>query len=330
MRITALLASLALALAACTPAQVATTTEAPVASTTTMAPTTTEVVEATTTTLGAFPVTVEGDNGSVTIEERPNAVISLSPTHTEMLFAIGAGEQVIAVDDQSNYPAEAPITDLSGFTPNLEAILAFEPDLVIISFDPGDPPLSAGLAAAGVPTLLLGAAATLDDVYRQIEVLGEATGNTEGAADLNAQIQTDIAAIIEEVGGIAEGVTYYHELSSDLYSATSSTFIGQIYSLLGLVNIADPADENGFGYPQISPEFVVTADPDIIFLADAAYGVTVDSLRERPGWDGMSALENGAVVPLDADIASRWGPRIVEFLQVVAEAVEKYLAVTSG
>ncbi|MFQ5522969.1 MAG: ABC transporter substrate-binding protein [Acidimicrobiia bacterium] len=331
MRITALLAALVLALAACGTAEVSTTTDAPATVTTdAVVAATTTTLEATTTTLGEFPVTVEAGNGPVTIEERPNAVISLSPTATEMLFAIGAGEQVIAVDDQSNYPAEAPVTDLSGFTPNLEAILAFEPDLVVISFDPGDPPLSEGLAAAGIPTLLLGAATTLDDFYRQIEILGTATGNSGGAEALNEQVQADIAAIVGEVAGIAEGITYYHELSSDLYSATSNTFIGQVYGLLGLVNIADAADEDGYGFPQLTPEYVVAADPDIIFLADASYGVTVDSLRERPGWEGMRALESGSVVPLDADVASRWGPRIVEFLEVVAEAVEKYLAADSG
>ncbi|MFB3050872.1 MAG: ABC transporter substrate-binding protein, partial [Acidimicrobiia bacterium] len=169
-----------------------------------------------------FPVTVEADNGSVTIEKRPEAIISLSSTATEMLFDVGAGPQVIAVDDQSNYPAGAPMTDLSGVTPNLEAILSLEPDLVVIFFDPGD--LIAGLETVGVPVLSYGAALAIDDVYRQIDALGMATGNVAGAAASNSAIAAGLEVAVTASGDDGEGVTYYHEISSDFYTATSSTF----------------------------------------------------------------------------------------------------------
>ena len=271
-----------------------------------------------------FPVTVEADNGSVTIEKRPEAIISLSSTATEMLFDIGAGPQVIAVDDQSNYPAGAPMTDLSGVTPNLEAILSLEPDLVVIFFDPGD--LIAGLETVGVPVLSYGAALAIDDVYRQIDDLGMATGNVAGAAASNSAIAAGLEVAVTASGDDGEGVTYYHEISSDFYTATSSTFFGEIYALFGMVNIADSADADGsaFGYPQISSEYIVTSNPDIIFLANVLYGESAETVAERPGWDVMTAVQSGHIAELDSDVASRGGPRIVEFAGSVADSLADY------
>ena len=273
-----------------------------------------------------FPVTVEADNGSVTIEKRPEAIISLSSTATEMLFDIGAGPQVIAVDDQSNYPAGAPMTDLSGVTPNLEAILSLEPDLVVIFFDPGD--LIAGLETVGVPVLSYGAALAIDDVYRQIDALGMATGNVAGAAASNSAIAAGLEVAVTASGDDGEGVTYYHEISSDFYTATSSTFFGEIYALFGMVNIADSADADGsaFGYPQISSEYIVTSNPDIIFLANVLYGESAETVAERPGWDVMTAVQSGHIAELDSDVASRGGPRIVEFAESIADSLADYAA----
>ena len=312
MKRAAFAAVLLLVVAACSPSDTAPTT-------TTTGPTTT-----TAQTGAAFPVTVEADNGSVTIDDRPVAVISLSSTATEMLFAIGAGSQVIAVDDQSNYPAEAPMTDLSGFTPNLEAILSYEPDLVVITFDPGD--LVAGLETAGVPVLSYTAALAIEDVYLQMEALGLATGNPEKAEAANQSIEDDLATIVEDAGTTGQGVTYYHEIDALLYTATSSTFFGEIYQLFGMENVADPADEDGgaFGYPQLSEEYVVASDPNIIFLANLLYGESAETVTARPGWGVMSAVTSGNIVELDTDVASRWGPRIVDFAQSIADGLGEY------
>ena len=318
MRKTALIAALLLAVAACSPADILAT------STTFDATTTSTVGVATTTIEPGFPVTVEADNGSVTIEKRPEAIISLSSTATEMLFDIGAGPQVIAVDDQSNYPAEAPITALSGYTPNLEAILSLGPDLVVIVFDPGE--LIAGLETAGVPVLSYGAAFTIDDVYRQIDALGVATGNVDGAAVSNTIIEAGLETAVTASGDLGDGVTYYHEISSDFYTATSSTFFGEIYGLFGMENIADPADADGsaFGYPQLSSEYIVTSDPEIIFLANVLYGESTETVSERPGWDVMTAVQSGHIAELDSDVASRGGPRIVEFAESIADALAEF------
>ena len=302
-----------------TAADPTTTTDGPVAASTT-------VPTSSTTTGPAFPVTVEADNGSVTIETMPEAIVSLSSTATEMLFAIGAEDQVVAVDDQSNYPEDAPVTDLSGFTPNIEAILAHEPDLVVIGYEPGE--LAASLNAAGVPVIHHDAALMVEDTYRQIESLGAATGHVDEAMILSESIRSDLAAIAEETPDVPVGTTYYHELDNTFYTATSTTFFGQIYGMFGLENIADPADGDGsaFGYPQLSSEYIVSADPDLIFLADVLYGESAETVAARPGWDILTAVQEGNVVELDSDIASRWGPRIVDFAESIADSVEAYVS----
>jgi len=258
-------------------------------------------------------VPVSGGSESIEVAER---IISLSPTATEILFAIGAGEQVVAVDDQSNFPSNAPVTDLSGYTPNVEAIAAYDPDLVVTSYDPGD--LVDGLNVLGIKPLIQSAAMTLEDTYSQIIELGDLTGHSKEAEKLNKEIQSSVSSVTPS----GNGLTYYHEVDNTLYSTTSKTFLGQLYDLLGLVNIADPADEDGFGWPQLSSEFIVDTDPDLIFLADADLGESPQTVSSRPGWSSMQAVTEGRIIVLDTDIASRWGPRVVDFLEQVESAIE--------
>ena len=268
----------------------------------------------------AFPVTVGGTNGSVTIQRQPERIVSLSPTATEDLFAIGAGDQVIAVDDQSDFPAVAPTTELSGFEPNVEAIAGYEPDLVVFATEPGD--LGASLEALGITALQLDAAPTLAVAFDQIEQLGLATGHAPEAETLVADLQ---AAVDELVAGAdpSSGLSFYFELDDTFYSVTSKTFVGQLFELLGLRNIADAAGKGSGGYPQLSAEYIIEADPDLIFLADTeCCGQTPETVAERPGWDGIAAVADGGVVPLDEDVAQRWGPRVVDLLEEIAAAAE--------
>ena len=194
--------------------------------------------------------------------------MSLSPTHTEIMFAIGAGDQLVAVDDFSNYPAEALELphELSGFEPNVEAIAAYEPDLVLIGGDFTG--LGAQLDEIDIAWWDGPAALTLDDTYAQIEQLGAVTGHVAEAAELVAQMQTDIDQIVADTPVPDVPLTLYHELDSSFFSADSTTFIGELYGLLGLRNIADQAEGNSGGYPQLNAEFIVSANPDLIFLAD--------------------------------------------------------------
>jgi iron complex transport system substrate-binding protein len=258
---------------------------------------------------------------------RPERIVSLSPTATEMLFAVGAGSQVVAVDSNSNYPKEAPTTDLSAYEPNLEAIAGYKPDLVVYSDDPGD--LAAGLGKLGIPALAQPAAKGLDDTYAQLDQLGRATGHLAEAGRLTESMKAEIAKITAD-SRPERPLTYYHELDKNLYTATSSTFIGQLYKQLGMENIADAADKEGTGYPQLSAEYVVKADPDMIFLADTkCCGQSAKTVAARDGWEQLTAVRSGGVVELDDDVASRWGPRVVDFLKTVAAKVESLEAVRS-
>lgn len=299
--------------------------------TTTIATTTTTTVVATTTTTAVpdqnFPATVIAANGEVVIPERPEAIVSLSATATEMLFAIGAGDQVVAVDSLSNYPPEAPVTDLAAFTPSAEAVASYSPDLVVISFDTND--LLAGLTQLEIPTLSMPAAATIEEVWAQFAALGAASGNVDETAAVVAAIQADLAEVVAgtDLGG--RTLSYYYELDPSYFSVTSSTFIGSLIGQLGLLNIADPADADGaaFGFPQLTAEFIIAADPDLILLADTlCCAQNAAAVAVRPGWEGMKAVAGSGVVELNDDVASRWGPRIVDLLSQIAGAAGELAA----
>jgi iron complex transport system substrate-binding protein len=269
-------------------------------------------------------VTIEAPNGTVTIDERPERIVSISPTSTEVLFAVGAGSQVVAVDSLSNHPPEAPVTDLSAFTPSVESIAAFDPDLVVLSFDPNGEVIP-GLDALGIPVILHPTAANLSDAYAQWEQIGAATGHL---ADAVALVATTDAAIMDAYGSVPESsgaISYYYEIDPTFYSSTSSTFIGEVLAGTGMVNIADPADEDGFGFPQLTAEFIVGEDPDFIILADTSCcGQSASTVAERPGWDTMTAVREGQIIELDDDVASRWSPRIIQLVEaVVAPLIER-------
>ncbi|MFB4307477.1 ABC transporter substrate-binding protein [Actinomadura sp. GTD37] len=274
---------------------------------------------------GAGSVTVQAGNGAVTVPARPKRIISLSPTHTETLFAIGAGPQVVAVSDYSNHPAEAPRTKLSGFKPNAEAIIAYRPDLVVVSDDLNG--VVKALEKVKIPVLLEPAAARLDDAYDEIDDLGRATGHAAEAAKLTDGMKAEIQKTVAASSGAAskgKGLTYYHELDNQLHSVTSTTFVGQVYGLFGLRNVADKADKAAGGYPQLSREYLLKQDPDLVFLADTkCCGQNTAALAKRPGWSDLDAVKNGNVVELDDDIASRWGPRLPEFVKAIGAAVQK-------
>jgi iron complex transport system substrate-binding protein len=279
---------------------------------TTTAPATTAAAPPTT---AAAPVTTATADG-------PQRIVSLSPTHTEILFAIGAGEQVVAVDNLSTYPPEtaAVVTDLSAFEPNVEAVAGYEPDLVVT--EGTNPDFLTQLDSLGLAHWEGAAPIGLSDVYAQIEQLGATTGHVGEAAELVAQMQADIDEIIAGMPPLEEPLSVYHELDNTYFSVTSDTWIGQVYNRLGLRNIADEAEGDGGPYPQLNAEFIISANPDLIFLADAfCCGQTADVVSARPGWDAITAVVNGDIVELDEDIASRWGPRVVDLVRTVADAV---------
>jgi iron complex transport system substrate-binding protein len=252
----------------------------------------------------------------------PHRIISLSPTATEDLFAIGAGKQVVAVDGQSNYPKRAPHTSLSAYTPNVEAIANYHPDLVVVYYDPGD--LASQLRHLGIKVVIQPAATNLKQAYGQILQLGRVTGHTKGANAVVESMRTRLAAIVRSVPKTRRHLRVYHELDQTYYSATSKTFIGQIYKLFGFKNIADAADSTGSGYPQLSGEYIIAQNPQIIVLADTKCCQQSEAtVAARPGWSTIAAVRNHRVVGANDDVASRWGPRIVQFARAVARIAKR-------
>jgi iron complex transport system substrate-binding protein len=268
-------------------------------------------------TADVYPVTV----GDLTLDAQPVSIISLSPTATEMLYAIGAGSQVVAVDEYSNFPAEAVAlgTKLSGFEPNIEAISSYSPDLVIVSYDPGS--LVEQLGTLNIPVFVAGAAMSLENVYEQIEQLGVLTGHSQAAIEVSKILQTGIEDAVASVKFSEPPLSYYYELDNTFYSVTSNTFVGQIFNLFGMRNIADNV-ESGNDYPQLSAEVIVSSDPDFIFLADTkCCAQDATTVAARDGWGGLKAVTANQIVELDDDVASRWGPRVLDLITAIRDAV---------
>src|SRR5581483_2357144 len=212
----------------------------------------------------------------------------------------------------------APRTKLSGFTPNVEAIVAYHPDLVVISYAPKG--FSDSLAKAKVRVLLQPFAVTLRDVYSQMLELGRVTGHVAGARALVGRMKKRIAKLVKSAP--KRPLSVYDELSPDYYSATSASIIGAVFRLFGLRNIADSANPSGAGAVQLSAEYVVSSSPDLIVLADTrCCGQSRAKVAQRPGWATITAVRRGAIAVIDDSIASRWGPRLVNFVNAVSSAL---------
>jgi iron complex transport system substrate-binding protein len=271
-----------------------------------------------------YPLTVKFGGYTTKIAKKPTKIISLSPSATEIFYAIGAKSQILAVDNLSNYPAGTPISEISAFEPSVEAILAKKPDLVLLSIDSTKAPqIRNALTKLGIPVLMEKAPATLQDVYAENTLLGRVTDRAAGAAKLNASMAKSIKEIVSKAKKSSK-VRIFHELDDTYFSVTSKTFIGKVYKDFGAVNIADAAaGADNSGYPQLSAEYLLKSDPQVIFLADAQYGVTADSVSKRAGWSQISAVKNKKIVELPADIPSRWGPRLVDFYKLIGASLAK-------
>jgi iron complex transport system substrate-binding protein len=271
-----------------------------------------------------YPLIISSGGYSTTITKKPTRIISLSPSATESLFEIGAGKQVLAVDSYSNFPKSAPITDLSAFEPNVEAIIALKPDLVVLSVDAmKSMVVKEALEKLKIPVLMEKAPENLAQAYKEIEILGAVTDRTSEAKRVTFKMAALIKSILNRAK-VSGKVTFFHELDNTLYSVTSDTFIGKVYKDFGLINIADKAaGADSYGYPQLSAEYLVKSDPAIIFLADAEYGESAATVKARAGWSGITAVTKKNVFALPNDIPSRWGPRLVDFYRYVAACLTK-------
>ena len=272
--------------------------------------------------LAEFPVQfVRSDDVEVSIEQPVQRIVSLSPGATESLYAMGAGPQIVAVDNNADYPAEAQAFEpkVDAFQPNVEAIAALNPDLVIVASNVDG--IVEALDRLGIPVLYTDLDTDMkgiEEVQGQIALLGRLTGRVEPAQQIIQDMQTRVKAVEDKLVGLSNtrGPSVYHELDSSFYSVAEDTFIGNLYRTLKARNIA--GDGGGVAYPQLTQEAIIAANPDIIVLADEEFGVTIESVRARPGWNVIAAVENERIYGIDPDIISRPGPRIVDALEQLA------------
>ncbi|MFM7411020.1 MAG: ABC transporter substrate-binding protein [Actinomycetota bacterium] len=284
------------------------------------------------------PAVAETTTPADTVAEEPadakkmagERIVSLSATATEMLYALGAQDQIVAVDNYSNYPQEAAdfATKIDAFEPSVEAIAELDPTVVLLAFDSGN--LQDQLEVLNIEVWFGAPAMTLDDAYVQITELGDLTGKAAEADELVSTMKSEIDGIVTSLELPDAPVSYYYELDNTYFSVTSNTFIGQFMSKFMLQNIADTA-ESGNDYPQLSAEAIISSNPQMIFLADTkCCEQTAATVSARAGWDVIDAVANDNVVELDDDIASRWGPRVVDLVKVVAEVVTKFVTAAKG
>lgn len=248
----------------------------------------------------------------------PGRIVSLDPSSTEILFGVGAGGQVVAVDKDSDYPATAPRTSLDATKPNLAAIAGYHPDLVVTASDTDG--MVAGLTKLHIKVLLLPAPRTIDGAYAIWNEIGAATGHAARAKALVASAQQQIGAILAHAPRWFAPVDYYYEVDQTYHTTTSHTFVGSLLNRFGIGNIADSVATSG--NPRLSASQILAANPSFIFLADSVCcGQNAASVAARPGWGALMAVHNGNVVALDDGMASRWGPRIVDLMRTVAGAL---------
>ena len=275
----------------------------------------TATVTPTPTATPAFPLTVEDSAGTeVTLEAAPARIISYSPGATELLFAIGAGERVVAADEFSDFPPEAEeLPNVAYSSPDPERALAFDPDLLIMAT--GQREQIEQFRSLGMTVLFLDSEQNIEGVFGTVALLGQVTGNAQQAADLVASMRARIAAVSTALEDVEEGPLVFFELTADLYTVGTDTFVGELLTLAKARNIAEGAASS---FPQLSAEAIIDAAPDVVLLADAEWGESLETVCARPGWDAIPACVDDRVHGVDGDLTSRPGPRIVDGLEPIA------------
>jgi iron complex transport system substrate-binding protein len=267
-------------------------------------------------TAAPFPMTVADDRGKqVTLATAPRRIVSVAPSATEIVFALGAEDRLVAVDDFSDFPAAArALPKVGGTRTSPERIIAHRPDL-ILAVTQGN--LAPGLEAQGQAVIVFDAS-DIDGVYRNIELVGRVVGREKAAEELVARMRARIDAVAAKTKGITAKPRVLHEVDATdparIFVAGPNNFIDSMITVAGGVNVAANAQRK---FPQLSAEEIVRADPQVIVLGDAKYGTSVEQVKARPGWQVIDAVRSGRILPIDPDIVSRPGPRL-------ADGVEEY------
>ena len=265
-----------------------------------------------------FPLVVgRSDGRQLTIPELPRRIASLSPGATEVLYAVGAGPQVVATDLQSDYPPEAESTTrLDAFQPNVEAIVGVEADLIIIAVDQDN--IVEALDNLDKTVLFLEVPGTIDGVMEQVRLLALVSGHESEGERLAQEMEGRVEAVIDKLVDVLEGPRIYHELDNTFFTVAPESFVGDFYRLLEAQNIAAGAPS---AYPQLTQEEILDRDPEVIVLADADAGESPETVKARPGWSAISAVKNDRIYVVDPDVVSRPGPRVVEGLEELARVL---------
>ena len=272
----------------------------------------------------AFPLTLVDDEGtSVTISSRPERIVSLTPATTEILFAIGAGPRVVATTDFDDYPPEAiALPDVASYQGvNVEAIVDLEADLVVAGGNGfNSPDAIAKLRGLGIPVVVV-YAPDVAGVLRDIALVASAVGEPEAGAVMTAQMEAEIGAVgaaLTADGRTPPRVFYELDATKDIYGPADDSFLAEMITLAG----GDPITTGSPTVFSIPLETLLAADPQVIVLGDAAYGMTPEIVAARPGWGGMAAVASGAVRPVNDVVVTRPGPRLVEGLRALALAID--------
>ena len=307
---------IALLLAGCGPASNPTEAPAPVS---TEAPAV-EVTEAPAVNESAITL-VDGLGRDVVMDAPAQRIVSLAPSNTEILFALGAGSQVVGRDSFSDYPAEAlSVTDIGATYEalNTELIVSLKPDLILLAEVNAAEQVKT-LEDLGLTVYYLKNPTTLEEMYTNLEIVAQLTGRQPEAAELIESLKARVAAVDEKIMPLSSRLSIFYEIDATdpakPYTAGKGTFITLLIDRAGGYNIAADLD----GYPQLSLEQVVAADPMFIILGDSAYGVTPESIATRPGWENLSAVKNNQIFPFDDNLVSRPGPRLVDGLEALAK-----------
>jgi len=265
----------------------------------------------------AFPLSEkDGTGATVSFDSPPSKIVSLSAAHVEVLYAIGAGGQLLAGDKFSDCPtAAAALEHVDSFTPSVEAITALQPDLVVLAFP--NPELQQALSNVGVKSMLLSIPESVDGTLDQIRLVGRITGHRDEAEAYAKGMEQRIEEIKDSVAG-REQLSVYHEVDNTFFTAGPGSFVDDLYKILGVRNIAENADS---AFPQLTQEAIIQAAPDVIILADEDAGESAEIVSARAGWAAIPAVKNKRIYTVDPDIVSRPGPRLITALETLKKLV---------
>ena len=271
--------------------------------------------------VAAFPVTItDGTDKEIIIEKQPEKIISLMPSNTEILYALGVGENMIGVSDADNYPEE--VNELEDMATNLELnvekIVAAEPDLVLIhmsSFFMWEQGLKQ-IEENGITVVAVPDASTFDQVYETIELIGQVVGKTTDAETIIAKMKSDLQAIEDQAKEIKETKSVFVEISPapEIYSTGTGTFMNEMLQVIQAKNVVEEE-----GWPLMNEEAIIDLNPDVILTQ---YGPGAkDAVLERSGWEEVTAIKEQQVFEVNEDLVSRPGPRIIEGVEELAKAI---------